>query len=628
MFEEKPVMASLLRQQEVLAKFGELALRSDSLDEILMESCRLVSTALGTDLAKVMELQADGITLLVRAGIGWKAGVVGKVTVRAELTSSEGFALQTGQPVVSQDISTETRFEYADFIKDNGVRAIVSVIILGTADKIPFGILQVDSRTPRRFGDNDTRFLRGYANLIAGAVNRLRAADKIRLAAAHDPVTTLPNRVLFRSELDLVLSEAHRTGSAFSLLLIDLDGFKQINDVLGHQVGDAALCAFAERLVEALPPATMIARLGGDEFVVILSGDDRAGAAARAGSVLDALKSPFSLDGRSLDLRASIGISTFPFDGKVGPQLIGSADLALYAAKNEGGSRARSFHPSLRAARRAQLAMLRHARLALRKDWIVPFYQPQIALASGKIAGFEALLRWHHPRVGVQYPATIGYAFDDPSTAGALGSIMAEAALCDLKRWIVAGSPIRKLAINVSAAELRDVAYADILLARLARHGVEPALLEIEITETAFLDGGASSVIAALEKLRAAGVTVALDDFGTGYSSLSHLRDLPVDTIKIDRSFVSAVDKNSRDRSITEAVLLLGKALGMTTIAEGVETADQAAFLKAHGCTLAQGFWFSPAIHAEHAERHMMNGLSWPLPSSMGRDSGESLDRG
>jgi diguanylate cyclase (GGDEF)-like protein len=613
MSEQKPVIASLLLQQEVLAKFGELALRSDSLDDILMESCRLVGKAFGTDLAKVMEIQEDGITLLVRAGVGWKDGVVGKVRVKAEKGSSEGFALRTGQPVISNDISMETRFEYADFIKDNGVRAIVSVIILGAKDGPPFGILQVDSRTPRLFDKHDTRFLRGYANLIAAAVSRLRTADRILIAAAHDSVTALPNRALFRSELDLALAHALQADSPVSLLLIDLDRFKQINDVLGHQVGDAALCAFAARLVEALPVGTMIARLGGDEFVAIIQNEGRAAAAPRAQAVLDALTRPFSVDGRNVDLHASIGISTFPADGKVAPQLIRSADLALYAAKKDGGSRARAFDPSLRAERQGQLAMLRHARLALKNHWITPFYQPQIILGTGKIGGFEALLRWHHPRVGIQYPATIAYAFDEPGTADLLGSAMAEAALCDLKRWLRAGWPIRKLAINVSAAELRDTAYAGKLLGRLARHGLAPALLEIEITETAFLDDGASGVISALATLRAAGITVALDDFGTGYSSLSHLRRLPVDTIKIDRSFVSALDRSSKDRSITEAVLLLGAALGMTTIAEGVETAAQAEFLKAHGCTQAQGFWFGPAVDAAHVECHMMGDLSEPV---------------
>jgi diguanylate cyclase (GGDEF)-like protein len=598
-------VASLLLQQEVLAKFGELALRSDSLDEILTEGCRLVSKALDTDLAKVMELQADGVTLLVRAGVGWKDGVVGELTVRADKGSSEGFALHTGQPVISDNIQTETRFTYADFIRDNGVEAIVSVIILGADNKPPFGILQVDSRSPRRFTEEDARFLCGYANLIAAAVDRLRISDRIRIAAMYDSTTSLPNRVLFRGELEQALSRARLAGKSLSLLVIDLDRFKQINDMLGHQVGDAALCAFAARLVEALPPAAVVARLGGDEFVALLPDTDRSAAARHADRVIDALKRPFSVERRNVDLRASIGISTFPGDGKVSPQLIGNADAALYAAKKDGGGRARTFEPALRAEQQSQLAMLRHAHTALKNRWIEPFYQPQIALNTGQVRGFEALLRWHHPRAGLQYPATIAYAFDDPSTAGLIGATIMESALSSLTGWIESGVAIDKLAINVSAAEFRDAAYAEKLLNRLAAHGLAPDLLEIEITETAFFDSNAGRVVAILNDLRAAGITVALDDFGTGYSSLSHLRDLPVDTIKIDGSFVDGIDKSRRDRSITEAVLTLGAALGMTTIAEGVETAAQAAFLKARGCTFAQGFLIAPALDALQAEAHI-----------------------
>lgn len=601
MSELDPTVASLLRQQEVLARFGELALRSENLDEILTEGCRLVSEALGTDLAKVMELRDDGITLLVRAGVGWADGVVGEVTVKAVKGSSEGYALQTGQPVVSDDIETETRFKYADFITDSGVKAIVSVIILGAEGQPPFGILQVDSRTPRHFGDGDARFLRGYANLIAAAVDRLRVSEKNRLAATHDSTTSLPNRALFRSELERALAQARESAAPLSLLLIDLDRFKEINDRLGHQVGDAALSGFAGRLVSAFAEGTMVARLGGDEFVIMLPGVDCAAAIEYAEQALRALVRPFHAKGRNVDLRASIGVSTFPADGKASTQLIGSADLALYAAKKAGGSRARAYEPALRAEQLGQLAMLRHARTALKNDWISPFYQPQISLATGETRGFEALLRWHHPRVGLQYPSTIAYAFDDPSTAGAIGSTVADAAFSDLKRWIDAGLSIEKLALNVSAAEFRNPAYAEKLLKRLAAHGLAPALLEIEITETAFLDPGVSNVLTGLEHLRSAGVTVALDDFGTGFSSLSHLRDLPVDTIKIDRTFVDGLDKRAKDRSIIGAVLTLGTALGMATIAEGVETAAQAKFLAERGCTFAQGYFYSPAIDAPQA---------------------------
>ncbi|WP_126174628.1 putative bifunctional diguanylate cyclase/phosphodiesterase [Altericroceibacterium xinjiangense] len=603
-------MNSLLRQQEVLAKFGELALRSDSLDEILTEACRLVGEALGTDLAKVMELSEDGISLLVRAGVGWADGVVGKATAKAVKGSSEGYALQTGQPVVSPDIEAETRFEYADFIKNNGVKAIANVIILGADGERPFGLLQVDSREPRHFSASDTRFLRGYANLIAAAVNRLQVSERMRFAATYDATTSLPNRVSFRNEVEKSLEQARKTHSSLSLLLVDLDRFKQINDVLGHQVGDAALYAFGRRMEATLPGNAMVARLGGDEFVAMLPGADSAAAGHHAEHVLKALAAPFSAEGRNVDLRASIGISTFPADGTGSTQLLGSADLALYAAKKAGGGQAYAYEPTLRADQQGQLAMLRHARTALKNNWVVPFYQPQVALATGEVRGFEALLRWHHPRAGLQYPASIAYAFDDPSTAGVLGSTIADAALSDVNRWIDAGLTIGKMGINVSAAEFRDPSYADKLLQRITLRGLAPALLEIEITETAFLDADVRHVIKGLDLLRSAGVTVALDDFGTGFSSLSHLRDLPVDTIKIDGSFVHGLDKRSKDRSIIEAVLTLGNALGMTTIAECVETQAQADFLKARGCAFAQGFLFAPALDALRAKAHLVHNTS------------------
>ena len=405
---------------------------------------------------------------------------------------------------------------------------------------------------------------------------------------------------------------------------MDLDRFKQINDIHGHQAGDAALCEVAVRLGEALPHGTMVARLGGDEFAAVLPGLHATAAADQACRVLDILKLPLGFGGRAIDLRASIGISTFPADGSLTAQLMASADLALYAAKRSGGSTVRAFETNLRAERKRYVSMLRRARTALRNDWIVPFYQPQVALATGQVRGFEVLLRWGHPRIGLQSPATIASAFDDPSTASRLGSVIAEAALSDIKAWATSGLVVGKLAINVSAAELRDPDYAERLLNRLDRHSMPPNLLEIEITETAFLDAGARSVLAGLEKLRSAGITVALDDFGTGFSSLSHLRDFPVDVIKIDRSFVDGIPEGSKNQSITEAVLMLGATLGLVTIAEGVETPEQAAFLRARGCTFAQGYLFSPAVDAFHAKRYIKR---MPVASPVAISRSASLPR-
>lgn len=427
------------------------------------------------------------------------------------------------------------------------------------------------------------------------------ARDQIAWAATHDSVTGLPNRTAFRNQTETALATAALQGDDCSMMLIDLDQFKSINDMLGHQAGDDALSAFADRIAKAMPEHALLARLGGDEFAAILPGTDIAAAKAIGEELLAHLKPPFHAGDRTIDLRASIGVSAFPLDGRGYSALVHSADLALYSAKEAGGSKVRAFSPVLRARRRAELSMLRDAREVLDNGWIEPFYQPKIILATGRVAGFEALLRWRHPRAGPQLPGTIAPAFGDSYLAGLLGITMADAVLMDMSKWAKAGTFVGKIAINVSAAEFLNPDYAPDLLDRLKRHGISASDLELEITETTFLDKRGGNVIAALDTLRAAGMTVALDDFGTGFSSLSHLRDFPVDTIKIDRSFVIGLESSQRDRDIIRAILQLGNALGMTTIAEGVETQAQADFLSAHGCMFGQGFLFAPALAAAEA---------------------------
>ena len=424
------------------------------------------------------------------------------------------------------------------------------------------------------------------------------AQDRINWAATHDAVTGLPNRTMFQGRLEDALAQAQQESEPLSVLLIDLDNFKHINDTFGHQAGDGALAAFALRLGEAMPQSATVVRFGGDEFAVILPRTNAEAAATLARDLIGMLQGPISIGDRNIDLRASIGVSAFPDHGENGSELVQNADLALYAAKADGRSRMRTFDPSLRASLQHQLSMLSQARAALDHGWIRPFYQPKISFATGRVTGFEALLRWRDPKTGLKLPATIACAFDDTELAGLIGEAMVLAVLADIRSWLDRGITVGKIAINASAAEFRGPGFADGLLARMAAFDVPPAMLELEITETAFLGDCAANVVAALEALRAAGMTIALDDFGTGFSSLSHLRNFPVDAIKIDRSFVAGLGDSAEDRAIIEAILRLGEALGMTTVAEGVETEAQADYLRAHGCTLAQGFLYAPALDA------------------------------
>jgi diguanylate cyclase (GGDEF)-like protein/PAS domain S-box-containing protein len=437
---------------------------------------------------------------------------------------------------------------------------------------------------------NDAGDIVRYIVMIKDITDEKTAQDRINWVATHDSITGLPNRTPFQGELEQALAEAARAGTEVGLLLIDLDNFKQINDTLGHQAGDQALTAFALRIRSLIPSNGLLARIGGDEFAAILPLSNAAGAIHLANRISDALQRPIPLDERSVDLRASIGVGVFPHHGECSSDLIQSADIALYAAKSAGRSVVRTFESTMRAEMQRKLSSLNQARDAIAKDWIEPFYQPKVDLESGRIVGFEALLRWRHPWAGIQTPDTIACAFDDPELAGLIGEAMTERVLTDLRNWFDHGVDVGRVAINASAAEFRNPRYAERLLARIAAYRLPASMLELEITETAFLGDRVDRVLATLELLRGSGIMVALDDFGTGFSSLAHLRQFPVDVIKIDRSFVSGIEAGGEDRAIVEAVLHLGRTLGMTTVAEGIETVAQAEFVRSHHCTLGQGY--------------------------------------
>ena len=421
------------------------------------------------------------------------------------------------------------------------------------------------------------------------------AQDAVGWAATHDALTGLPNKAAFQRLLEDLVSSAVRPSS---LLLVDLDDFKLVNDTLGHQAGDALLVEVAERLTLDLPPGATVARFGGDEFVLILPEIDNAEAVRLGQSILARLQTPCELGERTVDVRASVGVSTYPRDGEDASTLLQAADIALYSAKAAGRHAVLPFASAMRAGLQGQVSMLRLAREAIARGSITPFYQPKICLRSMRVMGAEALLRWHHPRHGIQLAGSIAAAFDDPELASIVGDVMIAMVLRDIRGWIDAGVSIGRVAINASPREIAARGYADRLLGSMAAHGVPASALEVEVTETALFGAGVDGAVAELAILRAAGVTIALDDFGTGFSSLSHLSRYPMDAIKIDRSFVAGL-ANRTDRAVVEAVLLLSAALDTECVAEGVETAEQLDYLRRGGCSIAQGFLFSPAGAAD-----------------------------
>lgn len=559
-------------------------------------------------------------------------GIVYRCTVHVPWSFSfvsEGAEALTGH--TASDFMGQ-KLTWGDIVHPDDIRAVDDAVVLSIESHRPFSLVY---RIITRSGEIRWVIDRGQciydasgkATFLEGIINDMtiqkEAEERIRWIAHHDSMTELPNRMLFHERLEEALRQSTSAGQKVGLVLLDLDHLKEINDTLGHDAGDAILQAVAERLTSSVRDIDTVARNGGDEFAIILPNiDSKKDLEAIIEPTLDNLQRPFVYAGRVLDCRASIGISIWPDQAEEGASLLKQADVALYTAKSSGRGRVMFFEPSMRTEAQRRTLMRNNAREALDARLIEPFYQPQVHLSSGRLAGFEALLRWRNPQNGIQMPSTIQAAFDDPHLAIAIGRQMHDLVFEDMRRWLDEGIDFGRVAINASPAEFRGADLADRILGQLRACDIPTHHLELEVTETVFLGRGSEHVERALRTLSAEGVQIALDDFGTGYASLSHLKQFPVDIIKIDRSFVQDLADNPEDTAILQAVINLGRNLGINTIAEGIETDIQAAFLRAHGCDLGQGYLFGRAVPRSripelvlswNASRHHTPGQQ-PLP--------------
>jgi diguanylate cyclase (GGDEF)-like protein/PAS domain S-box-containing protein len=425
-------------------------------------------------------------------------------------------------------------------------------------------------------------------------------AERLRWSSEHDALTDLPNRRSFQSHLQAATLRAMESGEMVGLLLLDLDHFKHVNDTLGHLAGDHVLQTFARRLKACVRTTDLVARLGGDEFAVILDGVKGRDDLLRAGeSILERLDAPMRFEGRAISAGASIGGALFPSDASNANELFKNADTALYALKASGRGGTRMFHNYMREEAQKAASQLSLARIAISEKSVVPHYQQKVDLRTGQIRGFEALLRWHHPHRGLQLPETVSEAFKDYELASKIGALMQRKIFSDMARWRKAGIDFGRVSINAAPAEFLRDDFAERLLARLAEHGLEENLVEVEVTEHVLLDRGVEYVARALNVLNKYGVRISLDDFGTGYSSLSHLRDFPVDVVKIDKSFVARMVDQADIASIVSAVLDLAASLDIEVVAEGIETEEQAELLRRRNCSLGQGYLFGRAVASD-----------------------------
>lgn len=444
---------------------------------------------------------------------------------------------------------------------------------------------------------------------------RRAAASQVQHLAYHDTLTDLPNRSLLLDRVARALKRCRRKDEAGALLFLDLDNFKRINDSLGHSVGDLLLKQVARRLKAALRDEDTVARLGGDEFVVLIEGLCKDPSAADSGieeivrKVRDSLGEPYQLEGRELHVTASIGTVIYPRDGDNADQLLRHADTAMYHAKGAGRDASRQFRPEMDEAAIQRLQIEQDMRQALRNGELLLYYQPVLTLREGRIVGAEALLRWRHPQDGVIAPASF------------LPQIEESRLMLEVAEWVLweacrtlaevqrsAGlTPPTYLAINLSHQEFHQQGLVEKVREIVEETGVDPRLLQFELTETIIIDQVNES-IAKIAELRRMGIRFAVDDFGTGYSSLAYLKQLPLDTLKIDQAFVRDLNTDPNDAAIVEAILAMARHLDLTVIAEGVETREQLAFLRSHGCHFYQGYLARPPISELEFREEMNHG--------------------
>ena len=448
-------------------------------------------------------------------------------------------------------------------------------------------------------GDDAPPILEG---ILLDISERKRAEQEIAFKAYHDPLTGLPNRALFLDRLEVALAQARRSRSTLAVLFLDLDDMKSINDTFGHAIGDRVLSAVGERLVRAVRGGDTVARVGGDEFLVLLSGIDEAEAEAVAKKILERVSEPLSLEHDELYLMTSIGVALYPGDGEDAQTLIRSADAAMYRVKESGGHH---LELSSRGAKRnvGRLSLEEQLREALERDEFVLHYQPQVHIDNRILSGAEALVRWQRPDGTLVSPAGFMPVCEQSGLITVLGEMVLMKACRQMVEWQKVGTAPHRMGVNVSARQFYQRDFVGMVERVLSETGLAPMRLELEITETVAMQTS-QRALEMLRHFRKMGIAVAVDDFGTGQSSLSYLKRFPVDTVKIDRSFVNDLISGENDEWIITAVLMLANHLGLRTVAEGVETEEQCSFLQGHDCREIQGFLIDTPLTADaFAER-------------------------
>ncbi|MGE0668756.1 MAG: putative bifunctional diguanylate cyclase/phosphodiesterase [Sphingomonadales bacterium] len=437
-----------------------------------------------------------------------------------------------------------------------------------------------------------------YLVVFSDVTQRKLDEERIRYQASYDQLTGLPNRALFMDLLAKVLAQAEREGEMVGLMFVDLDGFKMVNDTMGHDMGDLLLQEVAARLKRCMRSSDTVARLGGDEFTVLMPQmGDYHNAPRVAERITETLRAPFLLNGKEAFISGSIGITTFPNDAIDAATLLKNADAAMYRAKEQGKQHFQFFTAEMNAEIEERLILINGLNMALERDEFVLHYQPKVDLETGRMTGAEALLRWRHPELGIVPSARFIPIMEESGLIGQVSEWVIETACRQQRQWRDEGLDV-KVAVNLSVRQLRQPGLARTVAELLERAGVEPDGLELEITESMLMKD-TENAVRTLRELAGMGVRLAMDDFGTGYSSLSYLKRFPLHTIKIDRSFINNIATDPDDYEIIRTIISMGHSLRRRVVAEGVETRQQLGILQELGCDEIQGYVISPAVPAE-----------------------------
>ncbi len=440
-----------------------------------------------------------------------------------------------------------------------------------------------------------------HVAVFSDITERKASEERIRYLAQHDALTGLPNRFTLAVHLEHAVARAERSGEKIGLMFIDLDNFKGINDSLGHHVGDLLLCEVARRITGLVRKSDIVARIGGDEFVVVLEGGYLPADASVVGQkIIDCLAEPCVMDGHDLRTSPSIGIGIYPEDGGNIEILMKNADTAMYHAKSAGRNNFQFYAEHMNQTAAIRLKLEAKLRNALQNGEFLLHYQPQVDLESGRANGLEALIRWQNADLGMVSPASFIPLAEEIGLIVPIGEWVLRTACQDARNWLEAGIEFGRVSVNISPQQFRQRNFPQRVEAILAETGLPPAVLELEITESTVMET-AETAIAMLNRLKELGLALAVDDFGTGYSSLAYLKRFPIDRLKIDRSFVMDIETDTTDAAIASAVIALAHSLGLSVVAEGVETEGQAAFLRRQQCDSVQGFFFCRPVAADAA---------------------------